>query len=131
MRHFCRLSHVRTQEIALPKYKVAWYINEHKQWEEASYRELARDERRAELRECDLRDERDGVVELGIRNHPTTPHFFERRRIRTDLEPGAKESEAHEEQKRMIRAFLSKYEKHASVTTSDLGTKQIRASRAS
>lgn len=100
------------QEVGLPKYKVAWYLNHHKQWEEVSYRELVRDERRAELRECDLRNERDGIVEFGIRNHPTTPHFYEKRRIRTDLEPGAKESEAHDEKKRMIRAFLSKYEKH-------------------
>lgn len=96
----------------MPKYGVAWYLNDQKRWEEVSYLELSRDERRAELRERDLRDERDGIVELGIRNHPKTPHFFERRRIRTDLEPGARESEAHEDEKRMVRAFLSKYEKH-------------------
>lgn len=96
----------------MPKYEVAWYVNDQKQWEEVSYLELSKDERRAELREHDLRDKRDGIVELGIRNHPKTPHFFERRRIRTDLEPGARESEAHEDEKRMVRAFLSKYEKH-------------------
>ncbi|CAD7713005.1 hypothetical protein LMG31884_03860 [Xanthomonas hydrangeae] len=96
----------------MPKYETAWYLNDQKHWEEVSFRELARDERRAGLRERDLRDERDGIFELGIRNHPKTPHFFELRRIRTDLEPAVKESEAHEEQKRMVRAFLSKYEKH-------------------
>ncbi|MCM5538651.1 hypothetical protein NXZ69_21815, partial [Xanthomonas hortorum pv. pelargonii] len=76
----------------MPKYETAWYLNDQKHWEEVSFRELARDERRAGLRERDLRDERDGIVELGIRNHPKTPHFFELRRIRTDLEPGVKES---------------------------------------
>lgn len=96
----------------MPKYEIAWYLNEHNQWEEVSYHELSREERRAELRERDLREERQGEVELGIRNHPKTPHFFEKRRIRTDIDPGAKESEAHEEQKRMVRSFLSKYEKH-------------------
>lgn len=96
----------------MPKYNVAWYVNGHKQWEEVSFRELARNERRAELRERELRDKRDGIIKLGIRNHPKTPHFFERRRIRTDLEPCAKESEAHEEKKQMVCAFLSKYDKH-------------------
>lgn len=96
----------------MPKNEVAWYLNDQKRWEDVSYLELSRDERRAELRARDLRDERDGKIELGIRNHPKTPHFFERRRIRTDLEPGARESEAHENAKRMVRAFLSKYKKH-------------------
>ncbi|MBV6811964.1 hypothetical protein KWH19_19870 [Xanthomonas campestris pv. pennamericanum] len=96
----------------MPKSNVAWYLNDHKQWEEVSYRELVRDKRRAELRERDLRDERAGAIQLGIRNHPKTPHFYERRRIRSDLEVGVKESEAHEETKKMVRAFVSKYEKH-------------------
>jgi len=99
-------------EATLPKYEEAWYLNEADEWELVSYRELGRDDRRAELRERDLRDERQGAIELGIRNHPKTPHFFAKRRIRTDLDPGAKESLAHSERQRMVCSFLSKYEKH-------------------
>ncbi|AIO72714.1 hypothetical protein [Burkholderia multivorans] len=96
----------------MPKYEIAWYLDENQQWQEASFRELSREERRAALRERDLRDKANGSIELGIRNHPKTPHFFERRRIRTDIEPGAHESQAHEDAKRMIRSFLQKYDKH-------------------
>jgi hypothetical protein len=100
-------------EIVLPKYETVWYLNDqHNQWEEVSYRELDREERRAELREKDLRDVASGEIELGIRNHPKTPHFFEKRRIRTDIDPNAKESAEHEKQMQMVRSFLAKYEKH-------------------
>lgn len=96
----------------MPKYKDAWYLNNQSQWEPTSYKELNREERRAELRECDLRDKEQGEIQLGIRNHPQTPHFYEKRRIRIDINPGVKESEDHENMQRMISSFLSKYEKH-------------------
>lgn len=60
----------------MPKYEVAYYYNEHEEWEPVSYRELFSDERRAELREKGLRDRADGNYQLGIRNHPKTPHFL-------------------------------------------------------
>lgn len=96
----------------MPKYEEAWYLNEHSQWEPASYRELSQEERRAVLREKELREGVNGKIVLGIRNHPQTPHFFEKRRVRTDIDPAIKESEDHEQKKTMIRAFLTKYKKH-------------------
>ncbi len=96
----------------MPKYETAFYLNNDGQWEEVSFGELRSEERRAELRERDLRNESDGQIELGIRNHEQTPHFFAKKRLRTDLDPGAKESFEHEDRKRMLNNFLSKYEKH-------------------
>lgn len=96
----------------MPKYETAWYLNDNDQWEEVGYNELVREERRAELREKDLREDAAGEIQLGIRNHPKTPHFFDKHRIRADIDPGAKESDAHDQQKRMIRSFLIKYSKH-------------------
>jgi len=100
------------KEITLPKYETACYLNDSGQWEPVSYRELNRDERRAELRDRDLREKENGEIELGIRNHPKTPHFFEKRRIRTDIDSSANESKDHEKQKQMVQSFLAKYEKH-------------------
>ncbi|HHQ4787539.1 hypothetical protein ACSZND_18070 [Aeromonas hydrophila] len=96
----------------MPKYEVAYYYNEHEEWEPVSYRELFSDERRAELREKGLRDRADGNYQLGIRNHPKTPHFFEKKPVRHDVDPDAVESDAHNERRNMICNFLNKYEKH-------------------
>lgn len=97
----------------MPKYEEASYLNDQNEWELVSYLELASEERRADLRERDLREKPQGFFQLGIRNHPQTPHFFEKKPIRTDLQPGIKESEEHNKQQKMICAFLNKYEKHS------------------
>jgi transcriptional regulator with PAS, ATPase and Fis domain len=65
----------------LRKYQEAFYLNEQNQWESVSYRELSREERRAELRYKDLRDRPDGAYRLGIRSHPEKPHFFEKKTV--------------------------------------------------
>lgn len=96
----------------MPKYETASYLNDNNQWENVSYHELCREERRAELREKDLRGESHREIELGIRNHPKTPHFFEKRRIRTNIDPGVKETETHEKHKKIVYLFLSKHKKH-------------------
>jgi len=96
----------------MPKYEEAFYLNDQNIWEVVSYSELEQEERRAELRERDLREKPDGAFQLGIRNHQQTPHFFEKKPIRTDLQTGISESEAHDEQQSMVCNFLNKYEKH-------------------
>ena len=95
----------------MPRHYKAYYRDEHGQWEEVSFLELQRDARRAELRERDLRDEANGMVQLGIRNHQETPHFYAKRRLRSDLEPGVRESKEHDDERRKLCMFLSKHEK--------------------
>lgn len=56
------------KEENLPKYEVAHFKNDEDVWEAVSFRELHREERRAELRTKELRDKPDGSYQLGIRN---------------------------------------------------------------
>lgn len=44
----------------------------------------------------------DGNHQLGIRNHPKTPHFLEKKSVCNDVDPGATESDAHNERQHMI-----------------------------
>lgn len=96
----------------LPKYEVAYFKNDEDVWEPVSFRELHREERRAELRTKELRDKPEGSYQLGIRNHPKTPHFYEMKPIRFDIEPGVTETEEHTKEQRIICSFLNKYTKH-------------------
>ena len=95
----------------MPKYDEAFYINEQSQWVLVSYKELENEERRAELREKDLREKPNGLYQLGIRNHQITPHFFQKRPIRNNIDSGGIESEGHENGKNMLFNFLNKYSK--------------------
>lgn len=80
----------------MPKYKTAYYLNnENNTWEPVSYKELTNENTRAKLRDKDLRDKVNGSISLGIRNHPDTPHFFQKRLIRQNIEKGIIESEQH------------------------------------
>ncbi len=97
----------------MPKYELAFYLSEFNHWEKVSFKELESEEKRAELREMDLREKINGIYQLGIRNHPQTPHFFQKRPIRNNIEKGVVESEEHEKQKKMVCAFLNKYPKQA------------------
>lgn len=97
----------------MPKYEEAFYLDDLNQWECVGFQELGIMERRAELREKDLRESPNGIYQLGIRNHPQTPHFFQKKPIRNNIEKGVLESEEHEKQKSMVRNFLKKYEKHS------------------
>jgi len=59
----------------VPKFEEAYYL-EKENWEVASFRQLSDANERAILREKDLRDQINGNLVLGIRNHPATPHFY-------------------------------------------------------
>lgn len=96
----------------MPKFEEAFYINEHGKTKLVSYKELVSEERRAELRKKDLKESPNGFYQLGVRNHETTPHFFQKRPIRKNIDTGSKESEKHEEHKQMLYNFLNKYAKH-------------------
>ncbi|EGQ7845367.1 hypothetical protein QNE88_004782 [Vibrio alginolyticus] len=96
----------------MPKYNVAYYKNENDNWEPVSQKELFDDIRRAELRNRDLRDKPQGLLGLGIRNHPQTPHFYQKKTIRVNIDCGVNESDEHERQKNMLCNFLNKYPKH-------------------
>lgn len=95
----------------MPKFDEAFYIIGQEKWELVSYRELVSEERRAELREKDLREKPNGLYQLGIRNHQLTPHFFQKRPIRNNIDTGSIESVEHEDSKNMLCNFLNKYTK--------------------
>lgn len=91
----------------MPKYETAWYEPAPNQWVEVKYTELASAKRRAELRERDLRERRDGLKKLGIRNHPQTPHFYEVGTVRQPIEGGIAESIEHNNAKKRICEMLN------------------------
>lgn len=95
----------------MPKFIEAYYY-EDSLWNPVSYQELADPNRRAELKEKELRNEKNGVVVLGIRNHETTPHFFEKFNIRVNIDGKINETEEHEKNKNILKSFLCKYSKH-------------------
>lgn len=89
----------------MPKYNIAYFLNDENVWEPASYRELIDENVRARLRDKDLREKRNGEMSLRIRNHPDTPHFFRKRLVRQNIEKGTQESEKHD----YIIGFLQNY----------------------
>jgi len=97
----------------MPKHKTAFYQNKNKQWHKVYHDELLQGKKRAELREKDLYDKPDGDLQLGIRNHKTTPHFYVKRFIRKPLESKSKKSKLYNKQIDIIYNFLKKYKKHS------------------
>ena len=97
----------------MPKHEIAFYQNENNIWNKVYYTELLDEQRRAELREKDLYDKPDGDLQLGIRNHKITPHFYVKRPVRKPLESKNKKSKLHNEQINIIYNFLKKYKKHS------------------
>ncbi len=97
----------------MPKHETAFYQDENNIWHEVNHNELFQKQKRAELRERDLYDKPDGDLQLGIRNHKITPHFYVKRPIRKSLEYKSKKSKLHNEQIDIIYNFLKKYKKHS------------------
>ena len=97
----------------MPKHEIAFYKDENNIWNKVNYTELSNEQRRAELKEKDLYDKSNGDVQLGIRNHERTPHFYVKRPVRKPLESKNKKSELHNKQINIIYNFLKKYKKHS------------------
>ena len=89
----------------MPKFEEAYYL-ENENWEVASFEQLRDPNERAILRQKDLRNEQNGSLVLGIRNHPITPHFFQKSRLRTNIEGGVNESDEHNSSRDKMLAFL-------------------------
>ena len=97
----------------MPKHKIAFYKDENNIWHKVYYAELFNKQKRVELREKDLYDKPNGDLQLGIRNHKTTPHFYVKRHIRKPLESKSKKGKLHNKQIDIIYNFLKKYKKHS------------------
>ncbi|WP_404317020.1 hypothetical protein [Malaciobacter canalis] len=95
----------------MPKFEEAYYL-ENDVWNPVSYRELTDPNRRAELKEKKLRNEKNGTIVLGIRNHETTPHFYEKFNLRVNIDKGVIETEEHDRNKNILKNFLKKYPKN-------------------
>lgn len=96
----------------MPKFEEAYYL-ENDNWEVVSFKQLEDPNQRAILREKDLRNQVDGNLVLGIRNHPTTPHFYQKLSLRINIESSLSETDKHNEQRDMIKNFLTKYPKNS------------------
>lgn len=92
----------------MPKRESAWYNSESQgRWVEVRISDLT-DAKIPELRTRDLRDTPDGKIELGVRKHESTPHFYRKPSTRHILGNGSGgEGEAHRNECRRIHELLS------------------------
>ena len=97
----------------MPKFNEAFYKDENNNWETISYQELTNPNNRATYREKQLVNEIKGNKILGIRNHPQTPHFYQKLSLRSNIEGGIHETKEHTDIQNMITNFLNKYEKNS------------------
>lgn len=96
----------------MPKFEEAYYL-ENNNWEVVYFKQLKDPNNRAILREKDLRNQVNGNLILGIRNHPQTPHFYQKLSLRTNIECGVRESDEHNQQRDAIQIFLSRHPKNS------------------
>lgn len=97
----------------MPKFNEAYYKDENNNWEVILYRELTNPNNRAIYREKQLFNEINGNKILGIRNHPSTPHFYQKLFLRMNIESGISETVEHNMNQEMIMNFLNKYKKNS------------------